>query len=123
SRAAPTESPPRSLHDALPISLRRPAAGARGEHAEDSGSAHRAGPHPVRADRARARARLSVQPRFLTISGPSRLAMGSGSRFQAAMKARYFGLSGLTSGADAPGFSRNSCTMGSGSKPQFFLNA
>ncbi len=41
-----------------------------------------------------------------TTSGPSRLATGSGSRFQPAMNSRYFGFSGLWSGIAAPGASR-----------------
>src|ERR1700723_1749931 len=44
-----------------------------------------------------------AQPRPRTIGGPSRLANGSGSRFQAAINSRYFGLSGLWSGIVAPG--------------------
>ena len=48
---------------------------------------------------------LRLQPSPRTIGGPSRLATGSGSRFQAAMNSRYFGLSGLWSGIVAPGAS------------------
>ena len=47
-----------------------------------------------------------VQPSPRTIGGPSRLATGSGRRFQAAMNSRYFGLSGLWSGIVAPGARR-----------------
>src|SRR5690348_13549398 len=46
------------------------------------------------------------QPRPRTIGGPSRFAIGSGSRFHAAMNSRYFGLSGLCSGTACPGASR-----------------
>ena len=48
----------------------------------------------------------AVQPSPRTIGGPSRLATGSGRRFQAAMNSRYFGLSGLWSGIVAPGARR-----------------
>ncbi len=44
-----------------------------------------------------------AQPSPRTIGGPSRLATASGSRFQAAMNSRYFGLSGLWSGIFPPG--------------------
>ncbi len=45
----------------------------------------------------------SAQPTPRTISGPTAFATGSGSRFQAAMNSRYFGLSGLWSGIAAAG--------------------
>lgn len=48
----------------------------------------------------------AVQPSPRTIGGPSRFAIGSGKRFQAAMNSRYFGLSGLWSGIVAPGARR-----------------
>lgn len=38
------------------------------------------------------------QPSWRAMCGPSRLATGSGNRFQVAMNIRYFGLSGFTSG-------------------------
>ena len=40
------------------------------------------------------------------MNGPTALATGSGSRFQAAMNARYFGFIGLWSGIEAPGASQ-----------------
>ena len=49
---------------------------------------------------------LVAHPNPRTINGPIRLASGIGSRFQAAMNNRYFGLSGLISGIAAPGASR-----------------
>ena len=39
--------------------------------------------------------RHGAHPMPRTIGGPSRLATASGNRFQAAIKSRYFGLSGL----------------------------
>ena len=47
-----------------------------------------------------------AQPSPRTIGGPSKFAIGSGKRFQAAINSRYFGLSGLWSGIVAPGARR-----------------
>ena len=44
-----------------------------------------------------------AQPSPRTIGGPSSWPPASGSRFQAAMNSRYFGLSGLWSGIVPPG--------------------
>ena len=48
-----------------------------------------------------------TQPIPLTINGPSLVAIGSGSLFQAATMRRNFGLSGFKSGAVAPAATRN----------------
>ena len=48
----------------------------------------------------------ATQPSPRTIGGPSKFAIDSGKRFQAAMNSRYFGLSGLWSGIVAPGARR-----------------
>ncbi len=108
-RAAPA-------HAGDPARHRRSSRDARGSGLPDGAAGARTGScRPCRADResgapgtaglpsvGSSAAHGAAQPIWRAITGPSRLATGSGSRFQVSTMTRNFGLSGLTLGNSRP---------------------